>query len=218
MKDTPPGIRIIPLEYPGKGNRQNEPPLDNMNAIVKDLLPRIKWRLTRPYAFYGHSMGAITSYLLIKRILEEDLPPPEHLFVSGAAGPSVPHRHPDVSHLPKEEFFQSIKQMGGSPVEMFEDKLLLDFLEPVLRPDFHAIEHYEYEKTDPFDIPISVFIGKEEDILIQEAMKWNEETTNTADIHFLDGNHFFIFEKGPQMMKTIYSNLITTKHGKPKLS
>jgi len=189
-----------------------------MNEIVEDLLPGIKWRLARPYALYGHSMGAIASYLLTKKILEENLPPPEHLFVSGAAGPSVTLRHPRVSHLPKEEFFQSIKEMGGSPSEMFGDKLLLDFLEPVIRPDFHAIENYVHIRTAPFNIPISAFIGKDEDIGFQEAKKWNEETTSTTDVHFLDGNHFFIFDKGPQMMKVIYSNLSTSKYGKSPIS
>ena len=107
-------INIIPLELPGRGKRISEPLLSDIQSMTDDLFLQIKTSIMSPYAFYGHSLGALLGYLLVKRILDEKLPPPLHLFFSGRAGPSVQDKDKDIYALPKKEFIQKLKEYDGS--------------------------------------------------------------------------------------------------------
>src|SRR5206468_3788359 len=83
------GINIIPIEVPGRGSRINEPLLVNISDMVNDIFDQVKDHLKAPYGIYGHSMGTILGYLLTRKIVNENLNKPCHLFFSGSGGPSV---------------------------------------------------------------------------------------------------------------------------------
>ena len=197
-------INVIPVELPGRGKRASEPLLSDIQSMTDDLFLQIKTSIMSPYAFYGHSLGALLGYLLVKRILNEKLPPPLHLFFSGRAGPSVQDKDKDVYALPKKEFIQKLKEYDGSPQEILNDDGIMVFFEPILRADFKAIAWYQYEKSAPFEIPITVMIGSHENTTYEEALKWQDETSGGISIRQFPGGHFFIFQHFPEI-----GNIIT---------
>lgn len=204
---APAHIKLIPLELPGRGRRITQPLLTSATAMVDDLFGQVKPLLHEPYAFYGHSMGTLLSYLVTRRILREGLTPPLHLFMTGRFGPSAEDPDPPNHSLPKDEFRKKLKEMGGSPDEVLADESLMDFFEPCLRADFQAIEEYVYEPAEPFDIPILAIIGKDERITQEQAMTWQLETTRPIDIRWFNGPHFFIFNYAPEIMRLITQKL-----------
>ena len=165
-------IKMIPLDYPGRGFRIRETLLTVIGLIVDDCFEMIKDRLETPYALYGHSMGTIVSYLLTKRIIKEGLAPPVYLFLSGRGGPSVTYAGTAKHLLPSAQFKEALKKMGGNSDEVLNDRELMDFFEPILRADFEALENYRYEIAEPFDIPITVMIGEQEGITPEVANAW----------------------------------------------
>jgi surfactin synthase thioesterase subunit len=211
-RTAPKEIKIVPLEYPGRFTRQNETLLLDINDITADCIKQIKRDLREPYALYGHSMGSIVAYLVTQQTLIQGLPSPIHLFVSGTAGPSSLTRTATKHDLPRQDFFDSVRKIGGSSEEIFEDEMLLDFIESYMRADFKAIEEYKYQASPPLNIPISAFIGKDEDISLEEAYKWRDETVDKFQLRLFEGNHFFIFSKGKEMMKIIYSSLLQHRY------
>jgi medium-chain acyl-[acyl-carrier-protein] hydrolase len=67
--ELPATIRVIPMELPGHGSRMKEPRLGCVSDVVADLLPQIRAAAAdSPYAIYGHSMGTLIAYELIKAI------------------------------------------------------------------------------------------------------------------------------------------------------
>lgn len=200
--------KIITLEPPGRGKRIDQAFLPNMQAIADDLYLQVKPLLNEPYAFYGHSMGTLIAYLITKRIVREGLPQPLHIFVSGRMGPSAKETEPHIHNLPQAQFRKKLKEIGGSPDELLADNNLLKFFEPILRSDFKANELYKYEEiTAPFDIPITVMAGKEEKISEEEAMAWQKETTRPIDVHWFEGEHFFILDHAAGIMRIINQKL-----------
>jgi surfactin synthase thioesterase subunit len=153
-------------------------------------------------------MGTIVAYLITKRIISEGLPQPMHLFVSGRMGPSAKDNEPHIHHLPKNEFREKLKEIGGSPDEFIDDDNLMSFFEPILRADFRSNELYGYEEIiAPFDVPITVMIGKEEKITEAEAMAWQKETTKPIDLHWFSGEHFFIMDHVAEIMRIVAQKL-----------
>lgn len=204
---APRNVKLIPLELPGRGKRIAEPLLTDIHSMADNLYKHIKPMLQEPYAFYGHSMGTVLSYLITKRLVSEGLQGPSHLFVSGRSGPSAEDPDPFHHDLPKEAFRAKLKEIGGSPDEFLEDDTLMDFFEPILRADFRAIEEYQYETTEPFNIPITVMVGKDENITEEQVMAWQKETTHPIDIRWFNGKHFFILEHPAGIMRIIGEKL-----------
>jgi len=58
----PPEIDVCAIQLPGRGNRLCEPLLPKMSLAVELVGKEIVSLLDRPYAFFGHSMGAILAF------------------------------------------------------------------------------------------------------------------------------------------------------------
>lgn len=204
---APSFLNLIPLEIPGRGSRAGEALLTDMDTLADDVFGQIKNELNKPYAIYGHSMGGILAFLVIRRIVNAKLPQPLHLFVTGCTGPSIKYRGLIDHTLPKDEFLQKIGEMGGSPDSVLNNPALMEFFEPILRADFAAVANYRHTVSEPLNIPVSAVIGTAEKASYEEAMEWQKETTEPVDVKLLPGNHFFIFDHPNYIMQMIARKL-----------
>jgi surfactin synthase thioesterase subunit len=200
-------INFLPIELPGRGHRWKEPLLTSVHDMTDDVFAQIKHALDQPYAIYGHSMGSLVGYLLTKKILENDLPAPLHLFFSGAHEPTRPLVKQPRHLFSKEDFIKKLKELGGSPDEVLDDPVMLDFYEPLLRADFQATDSYIHHSSEPFNIPITVIIGSDEGITTEQAHAWQYETTIPIEVIHFPGKHFFIFDHAAHIMELIESRL-----------
>lgn len=208
FKDKLPGhIVYNAVEYPGHGSRIRSQSLVDLHAIVDDAFEQVKHLLSGPYCIYGHSMGAVAGYLLVRKIIGMGLPLPHHLFISGTDAPSVPYSSAPRYLLPKDEFIQKLTDLGGMPDEVLQSRDMMDFFEPILRADFQAIETYTYQGTTPFDVPITVMIGENENLDMEDVKKWQEETTQQIRIFRFPGNHFFIYDHEADICQLIEASL-----------
>ncbi len=194
-------ILVKPLELPGRGKRIREPLLTTLTAMVDDVFRQVQNDLNgHAYAIYGHSMGGLLGYLLTRRILSAGIQAPLHLFVSGRRAPSVVRDNPPRHLLPKENFIDYLKDLGGIPQEVLDEGELMDFFEPILRADFKAIETYNHDFVSPFEIPITLFQGlNDKEVDHPKLLPWQQETRQPISIKTFPGGHFFIFDHLPQL-------------------
>jgi surfactin synthase thioesterase subunit len=206
---APRFLNIVPLEYPGRGGRINEPLLTSIDHLVNDLFMQvIKWSAAGSYAIYGHSMGGVLGCFLVRKIIQMGHFVPLHLFISGTPGPSSLGKDPTRRHLlGKDEFKAELRRLNGCPPEILENRELFDFLEPILRADFQLVENFVYIETPPMDIPITVISGLAEDMDEEGISSWRKESTKTVDFHVMPGDHFFIYPCAKQVMDIITKNL-----------
>jgi len=197
-------IDFTPVEIPGRGRRINEPLLRNIHSIVDDIYERIAPELTALYAIYGHSMGGLIGYLLIKKLQEKNEILPTHLIVSGSKSPSSRNlQRTPTYRLPANDFINKIKELNGSPTEILENKTSWNIFEPILRADFEAVETFCYQETKPFNIPITVMMGLQDEIAEDDMRSWQRETVAPIALKKFNGNHFFIFEHAPSVTAII---------------
>lgn len=210
---APSFLNIITLEYPGRGSRMKEKLISDLNLLIDDLYDQVKDKLgTDRYAFYGHSMGGLAAYLLTLKLLKTNDKQPEHLFITGTTGPSAPSRLENPRHLlAKPEFINAVRELGGMPDEILESEELLEYLEPILRNDFKAIETYKYQDNTPLNLPFTVITGISEDIKTDDILLWQRETSLKVDFKQLPGRHFFILEQSDQILKVIAKKLYHSK-------
>jgi len=188
--------KVLTLELPGRGKRFGESLLTDLNDAVDDLYSRITAILPqyKEYYLYGHSMGSLLAYLLVRRIINSGYNPPKHLFVSGRGGPSHQNEKKDWHLLPSSEFWEMIGELGGCPKEVLESEDLMGVFEPVLRADFEVLSNFKYVSDSALPVAITGFFGTEEKVTFDEMKLWQIESTHQIEIIECSGDHFFIFK------------------------
>lgn len=209
-ENKPENIEFVYLEGPGRGERFKEPLLDEMTAVLEDFYRQILPYLDAPFAFYGHSMGAMVSYLLARRLKEEGKRTPAHLFLSGRVAPTCQDPGDKLWSKDKTTFWDAVKDYGGSPEELFNYPELLALYEPMIRADLKTLDSYNHHRPEPLDIPMTVMLGTKEKVTLLTARPWQEECAQPITIRQFEGNHFWIFNHIPALNRIFTETLATS--------
>lgn len=187
---------IICTELKGRGVYSDQESLENINSLVDELFDTWIKKIINScnnYVFYGHSMGALISYLLCHKIAQNKMKLPDKMILSGRGAPACV-REKITYNLPELEFKIELKSLGGITDDILNDDELLEYFIPILRADFKAVETYEHIIREKLSIPITVITGKDEQISDSEILAWQDETNAKVDFFQLEGNHFFIYK------------------------
>ncbi|MFF4159226.1 thioesterase II family protein [Streptomyces sp. NPDC001678] len=205
---APGRFQVCALELPGRGRRLTETPISRLRPMVKALADAIEGALDRPFALFGHSMGALLAFELTRTLRERGLPLPAHLFVSGAAAPGTPRRRPVVHSATDAELRQELRFLNGTPRELLENEELMALMLPTLRADFSVLETYEYRAQPPLPVPLTVFGGTADPSVPPTALHgWREHTTGSPRLQLFPGDHFFLHSAAPDVLAAIRDTL-----------
>jgi external thioesterase TEII len=210
-------FELIGLELPGRGDRINENLLKDFDLAAIDIYNQINQRLVsnNNFLIYGHSLGAYLA-LRVTGMLERMNRKPMHLIVSGSPGPGVIRENKLHYLLGKEEFIVALKEMGGIPIEVIENKELFDFFEPILRADFEIAEKKLLNSETAINTPIYALMGSEEE-RVGKILNWTNFTLSTFNFEILEGNHFFIYKHAKRIAEIItscYENAVISSNNK----
>jgi medium-chain acyl-[acyl-carrier-protein] hydrolase len=205
----PEDVEVVSVQLPGRESRFTEHPLTSMEQLVDPLLEGLTsyLTLTRPFALFGHSMGALIAFELTRRMRSWDLAP-VHLFASGCRAPHLPSRSPDWHTLPDPEFLVVIKRLGGIPPELLAEPQFLDAMLPALRSDCTLVETYSPLPAAPLRCPVTAFGGlRDPKAFPEDVQAWSTHTTGPFQAHFLPGDHFFINSARQELLRLVASAL-----------
>jgi medium-chain acyl-[acyl-carrier-protein] hydrolase len=188
-----PGMEICAVVPPGRERRFMEPRFESVEPLVACLAKEIVPLLDRPFAFFGHSVGALIAFELARRLRRGGLAQPRHLFVSGRAAPQCPGRGGELRNLSGDALVEAVRRISHAADGPPPDPAMIKALEPLLRSDFSITETYRYVPDAPLDIPISAF-GATEDatVGVPEVLEWRAQTTMAFECEIFEGGHFFI--------------------------
>ena len=156
----PTTVEVCPVELPGRGSRLMEVPFTQFEPLISALAQALLPYLDKPFAFFGHSMGALVSFELARLLRQKYGLSPVHLFVSGRGAPQVvPVPDPPIHALPEPAFLEKLRGLNGTPEAVLENAKLMQLLLPMLRADFAVIETYVYVPEPPLNCPITAFSG-----------------------------------------------------------
>jgi medium-chain acyl-[acyl-carrier-protein] hydrolase len=185
-----------------------EKPFKRMPALVSALTDALPPLLDKPFAFFGHSMGAWIGFELARCLQSKHGIEPQHLFVSGAGAPRVPSRELPLHALPEAEFIEALEGLNGTPKELLESEELMQLMLPILRADFAVCETYTYRNGSLLNCPITAFGGLQDRRLYRSDIKaWSEETNSTFSMHMFPGDHFFLHTAATLLLPLLHAEL-----------
>ncbi|GAA6624144.1 thioesterase II family protein [Scytonema sp. NUACC26] len=208
----PSTVEVCPVELPGRGSQIKLPLFTRLVPLVEALAQALKPHLDKPFAFFGHSMGALVSFELARLLRKEYGFEPVHLFVSGRRAPQLSDPKPPIHTLGDSEFKEELRQLNGTPKAVLENAELMEILVPIVRADFATLETYVYTQEPPLDSPIAVFGGLEDlEANYEELEAWREQTSSSFSLQMFPGDHFFINSAQSLLLDSLAKRILNLK-------
>jgi medium-chain acyl-[acyl-carrier-protein] hydrolase len=191
--DLPGSIEVCAVQPPGHESRLREEPLRRLAHLVAAAAEALAPGLDRPFAIFGHSLGALVAFELVRHLRRESMPMPVRLFVSGHQAPQLPDLRKHIHQLPDDEFVSELRRYNATPEEVLRNPELMELLTPVLRADFEALETYVYRPEPPLPCPLSAFGGvADPEVSAEQLAGWREQAGGPYTERRFPGSHFFV--------------------------
>jgi medium-chain acyl-[acyl-carrier-protein] hydrolase len=201
-----PHIEVVAVQLPGRETRRKEPLFANLPSLIAAMTPALLPYLDRPFAFFGHSVGALIGFEMARQLRRIGHLPPVRLIVSGRPAPQLTATRPPIHHLPDADFLTELQRYNGIPAIVLENTDVMNIFMPILRADLAINETYIYQAEAPFEFPIVAFGGLQDIQVSQHAISgWHKQTTADFTLKMLPGNHFFLKDQQMEILQLIAS-------------
>jgi medium-chain acyl-[acyl-carrier-protein] hydrolase len=197
-------VEVCPVELPGHGYRLRETPFTDLISLVRVAAQALLPALDKPFALFGHSMGATICFELARALRAEHQLKPVHLFISSRPAPQMRMTEPRTYDLPDAQFLAELHRLNGTPNEVLAHPELMQLMLPLLRADFQMIETYTYLPQPPLECPLMAFGGLQDaEVNREQLAAWREQTTEHFSLRLLPGDHFFLRTNPRHLLETL---------------
>ncbi|WP_369212145.1 thioesterase II family protein [Streptomyces flavofungini] len=205
--ELPEGVDLWAAQLPGRESRVAEAPVRRMDALVDALHEAIAPRLDMPYAFFGHSMGALVAFELTRRLRAAGRRLPERLLLGAFRAPQLPNPHIRIHHLP-DEVLKTVLRKEGTPQQVLDNDELMRALLPTLRADLEVCDTYRHRAEPPLRMPVTLF-GGHQDVRVSrgDLDRWRAQADGEFRLVMLPGSHFFLHSSQDLLLAELRSAL-----------
>lgn len=208
----PKHLEVAAVQPPGRESRFGEPPLHRMDdlagGLIEAALPSMR---EKPFAFFGHSLGAIVALETSRALARAAMPQPVHVIVSARPAPHLPLRREPVAGLSRDELKDWLRRVNGTPEPVLKSDELMDLFLPTLRADLDIDDTYQSNAEPPLDCPLTVLGGiGDEEATPEELQAWSIYTAKRFTLRLFAGGHFFAFDKGRSAALAAVAEVLTS--------
>lgn len=192
---VPATLELCAVQLPGREERLHQPPLSTWPDLLAELTLALAPWLDKPFALFGHSLGARVALALAQHWHSQYAP--RHLILSACPAPGISHL-PPLHSLPDSDLIAAVDaRYGNIPQALLAQPELLALFLPSLRADFMLYETYaDHAATGPagpLSCPLAVLGGLQDPLVSrQDLLAWRAQTTGRFTIRMFPGNHFFL--------------------------
>lgn len=201
-------FNILPVQYPGRENRQEEAMYNSIIEMAKDFVEENEDLFEQDFAIFGHCTGSIVAYEVLKLVEEKYNKTSVAFFASSNVAPnhSILVSTKDVSD---EEFVKGLGQYGFIDSGLFALEEFSSYFLPIIRHDFDMQENYVCENLMKLNTPIFSLSGKEDASLAEygKVLDWKKFTNKEFEDKVFEGGHFYMEEHMEEVSHYISENI-----------
>ena len=196
---------------PGRESRIWEQPYRDLEMLAYDLCEALAPAIDRPFAIFGHSMGALIAFALARQLRRETGLAPLHLFASACRAPQSPDLDPPLHQLPEVEFLARLRATNYGPDEIYNHPQFLEMLLPTVRADYCLCENYKYRSERPLECPITALGGLDDRrVTAADLDAWSVQTVSGFSRVMFPGGHLFLHHHESALAECIVTELDKT--------
>lgn len=212
----PAEIELCAIQPPGRMSRSKESFSRSVDEMVESLTPQLIPYLDKPFAMFGHCLGAIVMYEVVKKLAAEFWLYPIQLIASGAPAPRR-YLLPNLTDRSDEDLVQLLSAIGLTQQQLLDDREAMVSLLPVIRADFSVASSYAYRNAIPGNAPILAFAGIA-DVFASPTLvdEWREETTSYHSLCVYPEGHYFLLPERDSMLRIITMEVMSRLASDPK--
>ena len=204
----PAGIQLCPIQLPEREERLREPAPTRVAAAVAQLTAALQRYLDRPYAIFGHSMGALLAFELAREFQRRGVRAPARLFLSAHRAPNLPRAGSLLHTLDDPSLIAELRRIGGTPDEVLAHDELMALALRTLRADFELCETYDYVPGGPLDVPLTIMGGAgDREVPLASLDDWRHASSRAVTQRIFPGDHFYLHESSPAVVAAIREDL-----------
>ena len=191
-------VAVCPVLLPGREMRIAEKAMDDTGAVVDALIEATREHLDRPYAIFGHSMGALLAYEWTRRICAEGIAAPAALIVSGRNAACLPVAHRELHRLSEDALVEDLRiRYGETRDKLLDEAEMREIFLPALRSDLKLVETYRYVAGAKLPCPVVAIAGREDASVSDAGLeRWGELTQGEFEWRRAAGGHFYHLQEG----------------------
>jgi medium-chain acyl-[acyl-carrier-protein] hydrolase len=201
-QSLPAEVEVAAVQTPGREQRLLEPPFHELEPLLSELVARLAPVLTGPFAFFGHSLGALLAYEVAHALRGQA--EPRCLFVSGCRAPHLPPSRDPIHRLPDRSFINELRRLGGTPGVVLDHEEMMALLLPSLRADIAISETYVCRPRPRLACPIVAFGGvNDPDVSAMAVGGWRDHTEGRFSFQLFPGDHFFLQQSRSALLAAV---------------
>lgn len=205
----PDWVELCVLELPARQRHLAQTPIRRFPDLVEAALAQVLPLTDLPFAFFGHSLGALAAYEVARRLPEGIAP--RALFLCGAVAPHLP-RPGRLSELPDHEFVAAVGHYGGIPPEVRETPEVMALFLPALRSDFEIFDDYRFVPAAAPSCPAHLFGGLDDrQVAATQLEAWGDLLPGLRSTELLPGGHFFLVEQRTALLGSLADKLAAVR-------
>ncbi|WNV85521.1 alpha/beta fold hydrolase [Umezawaea sp. Da 62-37] len=188
---VPDGVEVLAARLPGRADRWREEPFTDLDLLVDALAEPVSRYVDEPFAFFGHSMGALISFELARRLRRDHGREPAYLFVASCNPPLADVPMPVLASLDDEGLRAKLADLGLADDVLAEEELM-EVMLPLVRADLHIADGYVDRDGEPLSCPMTAFRGRRDPMVDEADMaQWARGTTGPFALRSVEGAHLF---------------------------
>jgi len=191
-----PDVTVLPVRLPGRESRLREARITDAEQLVEELENDLGPLLDGPYAFYGHSLGALVAYRFALHRIRAGHRPPQMLLVGACAAPQLPSGLLDATQAPgltDEQLITSLNDDESVPEALLRRPEWLNMTLDTLRADLHLARSLRSAPHLALPCALKAFAGREDRMVsVADVRAWERCTTAGFELRSVPGAHFFV--------------------------
>ncbi|MCH9807192.1 MAG: SDR family NAD(P)-dependent oxidoreductase [Alphaproteobacteria bacterium] len=217
----PDRVEVIAIAPPGRGARFREPAITQMAAMRAAIADALAPIIDKPYAIFGHSVGALTAFELALELQARRAPPPMRVFLSSYASPQVAAIAETFHDRSEADLLQFLDGLGhdalfDAPASDMDAELRQHMLKAV-RADFKLAETHRVTNGARLQSPMTILGGACDPTLPPSALDgWSQHAADSFEKHIFPGGHFYTETARDELLDLIASSMDRDLNARPK--
>jgi medium-chain acyl-[acyl-carrier-protein] hydrolase len=206
--ELPAEVEVCAIQPPGRHERLHEPLPESIEEMVAAIVPALVPYLDKPFAVYGHCLGAIVMLEVLRELAARHGLRPVHVFVAAAPAPRK-YAVPNVTMRSSGDLSQLLAFIGFMRDGVLGDADAERHLMPAVKRDLEIAARYRHVPGGPLDAPLTALAGREDTFAPPHVVaEWLAETTGPASEIVFAGEHYFIVPERRAVLAVVAAELL----------